>query len=175
MNPRAVGVAPRADQTGNPLPGALGFGTPIRISRYFPMPRAAPSLSLPRDYLARLIVKTRAVQAREGEVDPQSGSNPTDDQARDALQDSPGDLSREEVREELQGLDERQQAELVALMWIGRGDAEPEEWEATLSLARERRDSPTPNYLLRQPLVGEHWEEGAVRLGIDLHIGETLS
>ena len=92
-------------------------------------------LSISTDYLAWLIVKTRGVQAKEAVSDPDSGSNPTDDQMRDVLQDSSDDLSREEVREEIQGLDSRQQAELIALMWIGRGDAEPEEWEATVQLA----------------------------------------
>jgi len=130
-----------------------------------------PTLSLPTDYLAQLIVTTRGVQAKEGEVDPESGSNPVDDKMWDVLQDDPKDLAREEIRERLQGLNDRQQAELVALMWIGRGDAEPEEWESTIELARDLKDGPTPRYLLRHPLVAEHWAEGAARLGIDLPIG----
>jgi hypothetical protein len=130
-----------------------------------------PDLTISPDYLARLILKTRGVQAKEAVVDPQSGSNPIDDQMRDVLQDDQGDLSREEIREEIQGLDPRQQAELVALMWIGRGDADPEEWEKTIRLAHELKDSPTPQYLLRHPLVAEQWEEGAERLGITLRVG----
>jgi hypothetical protein len=118
------------------------------------------------DYLARLIVKVRGLQAREAEVDPDPGSNPADDGMRDALQETRGDLSREEVREELQGLNDRQQAELVALMWIGRRDAEPEEWEQTVELARQLKERPTPTYLLKHPLVAEHWEEGAAKLGV---------
>jgi hypothetical protein len=90
---------------------------------------------------------------------------------RDALQDTRGDLSREELREELQGLTERAKAELVALMWIGRGDEEPNDWEAVVEMARARADTPTPEYLLSEPLVGEHWSEGAERLGLDLDLG----
>jgi hypothetical protein len=130
----------------------------------------APIFSIMSDYLARLIVKVRGLQAREAEVDPSPGSNPADDQMRDALQDSRGDLSREEVREELQGLNDRQQAELVALMWIGRGDAEPEEWEQTVELARQLKERPTPTYLLEHPLVAEHWEEGAEKLGLNIRL-----
>lgn len=133
-----------------------------------------PILSLPRGYLAELIVKTRGVQAKEAEVDPDSGSNPVDDKMWDVLQDSRDDLTREEIREQIAGLTEREQAELVALMWIGRGDAEPEEWEQTVQVAQELKDGPTPRYLLRHPMVAEHWEEGAVRLGIDLPIGTRL-
>jgi hypothetical protein len=61
--------------------------------------------------------------------------------------------------------------ELVALMWIGRGDAEPEEWEQTVKLAQDLKDGPTPRYLLRHPLVAENWAEGAAKLGIDLPMG----
>jgi len=129
-------------------------------------------LSISTDYLARLIMKTRGVQAKEAVSDSDSGSNPTDDQMRDVLQDRPDDLSREEVREEIQGLDARQQAELVALMWIGRGDAEPAEWEATVQLAQDVKEQPTPRYLLGHPLVAEFWAEGAERLGIELPMGE---
>jgi hypothetical protein len=131
----------------------------------------AVTLSLPSDYLDRLIVRTRALQAREAEVDPLPASNPSDDNMRDALQDTRGDLSREELREELQGLTERAKAELVALMWIGRGDEEPNDWEAVVEMARARADTPTPEYLLSEPLVGEHWSEGAERLGLDLDLG----
>jgi len=123
------------------------------------------SLSIAPDYLARLVVKTRGLQARAGEADPDPGSNAIDDGMVVSLQDTRADLSREEVREELQGLDDRQQAELVALMWIGRGDAEPDEWEQTIELARQLKERPT------HPLVAEHWAEGAARLGIDLPLG----
>ena len=126
------------------------------------------TLSLPSDYVSRLIVKARGLQAREPEVDPSPASNPTDDNMRDAVQETSGDLSREELREELQGLNDRAQAELVALMWIGRGDEEPEDWERVVKTAMERADTPTPRYLLGEPLVGEYWSEGADRLGIHL-------
>jgi len=129
-----------------------------------------PTLSLPTDYLARLILKTRGLQAQEGEVDTLSGSNPTDDGVIDAMQDTPGDLTREELREEIRGLNDRQQAELVALLWLGRGDAENEEWEQTVQMARERRMTATERYLLGEPLVGEHWAEGIEKLGIDLPV-----
>src|SRR5689334_22714220 len=33
-------------------------------------------------------------------------------------------------------------------MWIGRGDAEPLEWENAVQLARDLKQGPTPRYLL---------------------------
>ena len=116
----------------------------------------------------------RAYQAREGEVDVDTGSNATDDGMIDALQDSPGDLSREEVRKEIMGLNERQQAELVALLWTGRGDAEPEAWEETVEMARDRRDTPTARYLLGHlwpPNIGKKGPScSALRLGAEAFV-----
>ena len=67
--------------------------------------------------------------AQEELVSPDSGSNPTDDEGPATLQDSPDNLIRDEIAAEIEDLEPDQQAELVALMWIGRGDMEPEEWE----------------------------------------------
>jgi hypothetical protein len=126
------------------------------------------TLSIPSDYLASLIAKMRGVQAREGEVDVNSGCNAGGRTMIDAVQDMPGDLSRDEIQHEIKGLKECQQAELLALLWTGREHAEPEAWEETVQIARERRETPTARYLLGQPLAAEHWEEGAERLGIEL-------
>jgi hypothetical protein len=128
------------------------------------------TLSLPDDYLGRLIAKVRGVQAREGEVDEDSGSNAQDDRMIDAVQDTRGDLTLREIAQEIRGLNERQQAELVALLWVGRGDAEPEAWEDTVNMARERQDIPTERYLLTQPLTAEYWSEGAERLGVSVAV-----
>ncbi|MFO1171030.1 MAG: DUF3775 domain-containing protein [Hyphomicrobiaceae bacterium] len=127
-------------------------------------------LSVAPDYLARLIVMVRGVQGREALVDEESGSNPTDDDAADALQETPGDLSRREVAAELRGLGPQTQAELVALMWTGRGDAEPDEWEQTVELAAASREMPTELYLMGTPLLAEYWADGMEKLGIEVPI-----
>ena len=76
-------------------------------------------------------------------------------------------------RDEIRGLNDRQQAELVALLWLGRGDAEPEEWEATVELARERLAAPVARYLLAEPLVAEYLVEGLDKLGLTVPIAEV--
>src|SRR4249920_1049507 len=124
-------------------------------------------LSIDPDYLRRLIVKVRSFMAKEETDIPDNGSNPIDDEVPlGPLQDEEGDLSREEVIEEIQGLAPRQRAELVALMWLGRGDAEPEEWNDLVARAFERREVPTENYLLDHPLLAEHWLDVMERLGL---------
>lgn len=112
-----------------------------------------------------LILKVRAIMVKEGVVTPETGGNPTDDEVPESLQDQPDDLSREEVIEEIKGLSPSQQSELVALMWIGRGDGEPEEWAELVKLAGERREVPTEQYLLDHPLVADDWAEALDKLG----------
>jgi hypothetical protein len=128
-------------------------------------------LTIHPGFLQSLILKTRALMAQEDVVSPDSGSNPSDDDGGVAmLQDSPENLTRQEIRGEIEDLEPDQQAELVALMWIGRGDMEPEEWEDALQLAVERHEGSTADYLLSHPHVADYWDEGVDRLydGSDL-------
>ena len=127
-------------------------------------------LTLNPEFLRALILKLRAVMAQEELVSPDSGSNPSDDEGPATLQDSPDNLIRDEITGEVEDLEPDQQAELVALMWIGRGDMEPEEWQEAVALAGERRDGSTAAYLLKHPHVADHMVEGLDRLldGSDL-------
>ncbi|MFO1141067.1 MAG: DUF3775 domain-containing protein [Amaricoccus sp.] len=122
------------------------------------------TISLNPEFLRNLILQFRAVMAQEELVSPDSGSNPSDDEGPATLQDSPDNLLRDEIAAEIEDLEPDQQAELVALMWIGRGDMEPEEWEEAVALAAERADSPTAAYLLKHPHVADHIEEGVDQL-----------
>lgn len=82
-------------------------------------------LSIDPDYLRMLIVQVRGLMAKVPPELPNDGSNPTDDPIPPAdLQDEEGDLTREEIVEEIRALEPRQQAELVALMWLGRDEGE---------------------------------------------------
>ncbi len=127
-------------------------------------------LSIHPEFLQSLILKTRALMAQEEMVSPDSGSNPTDDEGPAVLQESPDNPLRAELIGEIEDLEPDQQAELVALMWIGRGDMEPEEWDEAVALAVERHESSTGEYLLSHPHVADHWDEGLDRLfdGSDL-------
>jgi Protein of unknown function (DUF3775) len=127
-------------------------------------------LTLHPEFLRTLILKLRSLMAQEEMVSPDSGSNPSDDEGPATLQDSPDNLIRAEIEAEIEDLEPDQQAELVALMWIGRGDMEPEEWDAAIELAVERHEGATAAYLLAHPHVADYLEEGVDRLldGTDL-------
>lgn len=129
-----------------------------------------PELNIHPGFLQSLILKTRALMAQEALVSPDSGSNPTDDEGPAVLQDDPDNALYDELITEIEDLEPDQQAELVALMWVGRGDMEPEEWEDALALAVERHEGATGEYLMSHPHVADYWDEGLDRLfdGSDL-------
>ena len=124
-------------------------------------------LSIDPDYLRELILKLRAVMAKEANDVPDEASDEIDDPLPpDEFQEEEDDLSREEVIEEIRGLSPEQQAELVALMWLGRDDDNTaEDWDDLLREASERREVPTEDYLLDHPLLTEDWLEGLEKLG----------
>ncbi len=122
-------------------------------------------LTISSEYVGRLLLRVRSLMAKEETVIPDAAGNPIDDERPAVLQETEDDMSREELIEEIAELDEDKQAELVALMWLGRGDAEVEEWESLLETARERRETPTYEYLLGHPLLAEYWASGLEALG----------
>jgi hypothetical protein len=127
-------------------------------------------LTLHPGFLRSLILTLRAVMGQEDMVSPDSGSNPSDDERSATLQDTPDNLTRSEIVAEIEDLEPDQQYELVALMWIGRGDLEPGDWEEAVALAEDRHDRTTASYLLAHPHVADHLEEGVDLLldGTDL-------
>jgi len=111
-----------------------------------------------------VIVKARELFS-EDEGATADSSNAADDGARAILTDSAYGPVSAELKQYIEALDEEESAALVALLWIGRGDFEREEWPNALAQARERRESPTASYLLGEPLLPEYLEEALEAFG----------
>ena len=120
--------------------------------------------------IEELVLRLNAVTAKEGTVIPDLGGNASDDEVAVTLQETEGDLSRDEITQEIESMNDEQKDGLVALFWIGRGDAEPAEWERTKALARQQHDGLVSRYLLGQPNAGEFLTEGLEKMleyGVD--------
>ncbi|MGI9328089.1 MAG: DUF3775 domain-containing protein [Pseudomonadales bacterium] len=72
-----------------------------------------------------------------------------------------------EAANAIEALDPEQQANLVALMWLGRGDFELEQWESALETAQAESNGRTADYLLETPLLASYLEEALDLYGID--------
>jgi light-regulated signal transduction histidine kinase (bacteriophytochrome) len=78
------------------------------------------------------------------------------------------DLDRTEAEFDafIESLNEDEKANLVALMWIGRGTFEPEEWDEAVQTALTEASTPTADYLKGSPHLADHLENGLDALGI---------
>ena len=118
------------------------------------------SLNLPLDKVSFIILKAREYDAKEGESDPDEGSNAIDDGQTDVLTDNGEDPVREELLGAIKSLNEDERLRLVALAWVGRGTYSKEEWREAIETARSEHSRRTAEYLLSMPLLGDYLEDG---------------
>jgi Protein of unknown function (DUF3775) len=139
----------------------------IRIIVTETEPPPGVQLGINPDKVCHIIAKARAFDAKEQASDPDSGSNPADDEMLDVLEDLPdeADATRLELVEFIRALDEDEQVNLVALAWVGRGTYEISEWREAMSTARNEHNKRTADYLLKLPLLGDYLEEGLAAFG----------
>ncbi len=125
-------------------------------------------LAIPLQKLAYIIIKAREYEVEEGDVDADSGSNPADDREVDVLVEQPDNPVREELIDAIDGLSEPERIELLALMWLGRGDYGKEEWHEALREAARIHNALEAEYLAQTPLLASFLEEGLSQLGYSI-------
>ncbi|MCE8512477.1 DUF3775 domain-containing protein [Ruegeria pomeroyi] len=76
------------------------------------------------------------------------------------------DRAEGELRAFIDRMSEDEQAELVAIMWIGRGSFEAEELGEAIETAKAEATTPCADYLLGSPHLSDHLENGLDALGI---------
>lgn len=130
-----------------------------------------PELGISREKVAFIIEKAEEFDVKGLPDDEESGSNPADDQEVDVLQDDGSDTAGSELSGFIRALNEDEQIDLVALLWLGRGDGTIEEWDELRSRAVDARDEyqnprlKTVHYLLGEPLLGDYLAEGLDKFG----------
>jgi Protein of unknown function (DUF3775) len=135
--------------------------------------KARETIDVSLEKLAQIILLARAFDAEldESELDEEPvGANATGTQRANSPADNP--LARE-LRDTIDNLSEDEQAVLVALAWIGRGDFSDQEFDQALSTAFERRTGSTADYLLGFPMLGDLLEQGAAVCGANLADSEA--
>jgi hypothetical protein len=112
------------------------------------------------------------VKAREFEVEDEEapemvdGSDAVDDRFVSVFASGKDDSVRQELREFIGAMNEDEQAELVALTWIGRGDYSEDEWMVAVAEARGRRERATADYLLGIPMLADYLEEALAKFDL---------
>jgi hypothetical protein len=130
-------------------------------------------LSIDPETVRLFVLKARAIGAGVKDDYTAGGDHEIelDDRSRDAhhhdglAEEESDDLTGEELRELIADLNVDETAELIALMWLGRGDYERSECKTAVDEARRRDRRKAAAYLLGMPLLAELLEEGLETLG----------
>ena len=113
-----------------------------------------PSLSISPEKVCFFIAKAHEFDVTDEVVDPDSEASIVDD------------ATFQELTAFINGLTEDEQIDLVALTWLGRGDATIGEWDDLRAEAGRLHNNRTAAYLLAKPMLGDHLEEGLAQFGI---------
>ena len=116
------------------------------------------------------VVSFVILKAREFDVkvDPVAAESDSEDDELAILENYADDPTFQEVHDFIEALNVSEQRNLVALMWIGRGDFSKEEWEDAVNEARDRATNSSADYLLGTPLLPDYLEEGMSEMGYSL-------
>ena len=127
-------------------------------------------LTIPLEKLAYIVEKAREFDAEvPADPDAEAGSDPADDDERQVLLDTPDNPSEQELRDAIDGLNVDEREELLALMWIGRGDFDAGGWADAVLQAREiGSEAEKNNLIVGTPLLADYLEEGLDAVGLSL-------
>jgi hypothetical protein len=124
-----------------------------------------PNLSISTEKICFLILKAHEFDAKDVVTEPDPGSNSTDDGMLSVLEDHPDDPVVAELAQFIQAMSEDEKADLVTMLWIGRGDGTLADWDELRAEAIRLHGRRTAAYLIRQPMLGELLEEALTQLG----------
>lgn len=115
--------------------------------------------------VAHVIIKAREydVKVAAWNATPEEGDAAEDPES--ILEDFTSDPTRAELVGFIRTLNDDEQASLVALLWVGRGTYEAEEFDEAVDTARSERINATARYLLGIPLLSNYLEEGLEKMG----------
>jgi hypothetical protein len=124
-------------------------------------------LSVSLEKVCFVIAKAREFDTKDVPNIPDEASNPSDDRMIQVLEDRPNeDAVLHELRSIIGDMSEDEQIDLVALAWLGRGDAGAAGWEELRSEAARAHNRRTPAYLLAMPLLPTYLQDGLAELGL---------
>lgn len=123
-------------------------------------------LGVSLETVATVVDLARALQGKE-ETDADQATEDANSEAA-LLQETPDDMTADALRQFIAELNEDEQAAVIALVWIGRGDYGPEDWDEARSLAAERNESDAATYLIEMEMLGDLLAEGVAAFGLSI-------
>ena len=125
-------------------------------------------LDIAPEKVAHVIIKAREYDAKVGAWNDTREEGDAEEDPSAILEDFANDPTRAELVGFIDALNYDEQANLVALAWVGRGTFEKEEFAEAVETARNERVNTTAGYLLGMPLLADYLEEGLEKLGFSV-------
>lgn len=125
-------------------------------------------LEIAPEKIAHVIIKAREMDAKVAAWNdsPEEGDAEEDPEA--ILEDFANDPTRAEFLGFIDGLNDDEQVEVVALAWIGRGAFETDEYDEAVETARDEHAGKIGIYLAGEPLLADFLEEALDKLGFSV-------
>lgn len=123
-------------------------------------PTVRPVLTITPESAFAILLKAREFDVKVPRTDPDSGSNPSDDNSVDALEFGSSDNTRNELFSAIHDLKDDEQRGLIAFILLGRGDFTLGEWNAAGQSAGEIGRQHFAHYVSEIPLANDYLEEG---------------
>jgi hypothetical protein len=129
-----------------------------------------PELRISTEKVCAFIETAREVA---GKVPSTAGDRTTtgDDSELETIVDEPGqdfyerDHRRGQMVEFVAGLNVEEQTDLLALIWLGRGDYDIADWDDALAEAEARIAARDPDYMIGDPALPQYLGDGLEALG----------
>ena len=112
-----------------------------------------------------VFIITKAREYDEEVAPVEDEDEPDEDDEDEILEEFPENATTAELKAAIDDLSEDAAVDVVAMVWIGRGDFTAAEWEEAREQARERSQGSTASYLMAIPDLGDLLEEGFTQLG----------
>src|ERR1700694_4288703 len=127
------------------------------------MMRRVPDLSISPEKVFFIVATARQSDGSAAELDLNSGA--ADDDAVHGLEDAGKRTDRSELSGFIRGLNVDEQIDLVALMWLGRGDGDLDSWRDLRAEASRAHNNRTASYLIGTPMLADYLEEALSQFG----------
>jgi hypothetical protein len=124
----------------------------------------APTLTISPEKVCYVILKAREFDVQDNAPGDDAE---TDDESWSALAAHHDDPTYRELKAFIGSLNQDEQVDLVALTWLGRGDATIDEWDDLRAEAARAHNKRTASYLLSKPmLLPDHLEDALDQFGL---------
>ena len=125
--------------------------------------RKVPNLSISPEKVFFIVAKARQSDSKATESD--LATDLSDDDRSYGLEDLSKDTDRSELSGFIRGLNVDEQIDLVALVWLGRGDGDLDNWHDLRAEAARAHNNRTASYLIGTPMLADYLEEALSLFG----------